>query len=56
MASPVFWALIYASATFWSVPREHSADAFAAKATPARTIEQTVMVTLILFICAGLPE
>jgi hypothetical protein len=57
VAFPAVWAFTYVSASFWSVLRLHSALAFDAKATPARTIEQTMRVTLTfsLLICACLP-
>src|SRR5688500_4317298 len=57
LAFPAVWAFTYVSASFWSVLRLRSALAFDAKATPARTIEQTMRVTLTfsLLICACLP-
>jgi hypothetical protein len=50
VAFPAVWAFTYVSASFWSVSRLHSALAFAAKAKPARTIEQDMMMTFTLLI------
>src|SRR5262245_38844922 len=57
VAFPAVWALIYVSASFWSVSRLHAAEAFVVNIAPAKTIEQNMMVTFIfsLFICACLP-
>src|SRR5580698_4416237 len=57
VAFPAVWASTYVSVSFWSIFRLHSALAFDAKAAPARTIEQNMMVTVTfsLLICAPLP-
>jgi hypothetical protein len=52
-AFPAVCAFTYVSASFCSVSRLHCALAFAAKATPASTIEQDIMMTFILLIAVS---
>src|SRR5436190_199294 len=57
VAFPDVCACTYVSASFWRVSRLHCALAFAAKATPAMTIEQNMVMTFTfsLFIVVCLP-